>query len=133
MNTRTILNTAAALAVHTLLLLFASGTRAQTDQMTFAATADNAIAFERITHITATVTAVDRAMNVNEKFLVGGEEFDIVDENKGETFDVLEHVGAGSKFPLRGVQARYRHALSEVQANNGYRNTGLQLGLITFL
>ncbi len=75
---------------------------------------------------------IDAAVKVNEKFLIGGEEFEIIDENEGETFDVLAHVGAGFKFLFLGVEARYRYALTEVYANNGYRNTGLQVGLITF-
>lgn len=73
---------------------------------------------------------VDAALKVNEKWMFNGEELDIPSESKGESFDVLGHAGAGFKFLFLGVEVRYRHALTEVYED--YRNTGLEVGLITF-
>ena len=73
---------------------------------------------------------IDAALKVSEKWVVDGTEFDIPDGADAESFDVLAHVGAGFKFLFMGVEARYRYGLTE--AYDGYRNTGLEVGLITF-
>ena len=111
---------------------------------TAGAEADSLDAEFRLTYITLPINGrlklgpvyfdlgVDAAVKVNEKFLISGEEFEIPEENEGETFDVLAHVGVGFKFLFLGVEARYRHALTEVYTKDGYRNTGLEVGLITF-
>ena len=73
---------------------------------------------------------VDAALKVGEKLILGGNEVDIEDDFKAESFDMLGHVGAGFKFLFMGVEARYRYGLTEPY--EGYKNTGLELGLVGF-
>ncbi|HMC96885.1 MAG TPA: outer membrane beta-barrel protein [Flavobacteriales bacterium] len=73
---------------------------------------------------------VDLALNVGEKWVVDGDEVDIPDGQEAESFDALGHVGVGFKFLFMGIEARYRYAITE--AYDGYKNTGLQLGLVGF-
>lgn len=73
---------------------------------------------------------VDLALRVGEKWLVSGNEVDIPDGDEAESFDALGHVGVGFKFLFMAVEARYRYGITE--AYDGYRNTGVQLGLVGF-
>lgn len=73
---------------------------------------------------------LDAAFKVSEKWLVDGESVDLGDEVEGESFDFLGHAGAGLRFFKLGLEARYRYAFTEVY--EGYRNQGLQVGLVLF-
>ncbi len=73
---------------------------------------------------------LDVAFKVGEKTLVNGTEVDLGEDNEAETLDVLAHAGAGIKFLFLGAEVRYRYGLTE--AYEGYRNTGLEIGLTTF-
>ena len=73
---------------------------------------------------------LDVAFKVGEKTLVNGTEVDPGEDNEAETLDVLAHAGAGIKFLFLGAEVRYRYGLTE--AYEGYRNTGLEIGLTTF-
>ena len=70
------------------------------------------------------------AMKLGEKALLDGEEVEIDEKAEAERFDVLAHIGAGFKFLKIGAELRYRYGLTEVF--DGYRNTGLEIGLCTF-
>ena len=72
----------------------------------------------------------DFAVKIGEKYLADGTEVDLPDDEQAERIDALLHAGVGFKFLMLGVEARYRYGLTEVF--EGYRNTGLELGLCTF-
>lgn len=102
MNTRTILRTAIGLSVHALLLLIATGTRAQADVITMTSSADGSIGTEQIQHMTATVTAVDqKARLVTLKDEDGAElEFAVGDDVKR-----LAEVKVGDQLEIGYLEA----------------------------
>jgi len=73
---------------------------------------------------------VDAALKVHEKSLLDGNEVDLTSDDKAQDFDFLAHAGAGFKFLFLAVEVRYRYGITEVY--DGYRNTGLEVGLTTF-
>lgn len=63
---------------------------------------------------------------ISEKMIIGGESIDVPDENKSKSFDVPLYVGAGLKFLMFSVEARYH--IGMVDLNDGIKNRYLQLG-----
>ncbi len=71
---------------------------------------------------------LDAAFNVSDKVELSGQEVEEAEEAEG--YETLGHVGIGVKLWKLGIDARYRVAFTDVY--DGYKNTGLQVGLSTF-